>query len=152
MCPRRIFPDDDVAFVTARLETMIRWYGVVADAVLWQIAIFVGGVLNGDGVAVGEGQAAVPMTTASPVCRRCARRVFPACDVGLLMARLETVIRRQGLVSEPVLWQIVILAGDASLRVATPGPPNAAATMAASSTGMAAASAMHRRFTSYLLT
>jgi hypothetical protein len=112
----------------------------------------VGAVLDGDGVAVGDGQAAAPTTIASPVCRMCARRVFPDCDFGLLMARLETVIRCHGLPAEPVLWQIVILAGDASVRVAASGPPDAAATMAASKTGMAAASAMNRRFTSYLLT
>jgi CBS domain-containing protein len=142
-------PELEFGFVTARLETMMRRYGFVADPVLWQIAIFVGAVLDGDGVAVGDGQAAVPMTIASPVCRMCARRVFPDCDFGLLMARLETVIRCHP--AEPVLWQMVILASDASVRVATSEPPDAAATIAASGTETAAKSAINRRFMSYLL-
>jgi CBS domain-containing protein len=118
---------------------------------LWQIAIFVGAVLDGDGVAVGDGQAAVPMTIASPVCRMCARRVFPDRDFGALMARLETVIRCHGFPAELVLWQIVILVGDASVRVATSEPPDAADTIAASGTETAAKSAISRRFMSYLL-
>jgi hypothetical protein len=103
MWPRRIFPDDEFGLVTARLETMMSRYGFVADPVSWQIAIFAGGVLLGDGVAVVGGQAAAPTTIASPVCRRCPRRVSPDRELGLLMTRLETVIRRQGLLSEPVL-------------------------------------------------
>jgi hypothetical protein len=39
----------------------------VLDPVLWQIVIFVAGVVVGAGVAVGDGQAAVPTTIASPV-------------------------------------------------------------------------------------
>ena len=68
MWPRRIVPDDDFGFVIARLETRIRRYGVVLDPVLWQIVIRLGGVFVGAGVSVADGQAAVPTTTASPVC------------------------------------------------------------------------------------
>jgi hypothetical protein len=90
MWPRRIFPDDEVGFDTARLETVMRRYGFVVDPVLWQIVILVGGVLVGAGVAVGDGHAAVPTTTASPVWRRCARSTFPEREFGLVIARLET--------------------------------------------------------------
>src|SRR5215207_7867203 len=65
--PRRTLPAGEFGFVTARLEIVIRRYGVVLDPVLWQIVIFVAGVVVGAGVAVGDGQAAVPTTIASPV-------------------------------------------------------------------------------------
>ena len=80
--------------MTARLETVIRRYGFEAEPVLWQIVIRVAGALVGAGVADVDGHAAVPATTASPVCRRWARSVLPDFDFGFSIARLETVIRR----------------------------------------------------------
>jgi hypothetical protein len=143
-------PAGEFGFVTARLDTVIRRYGFVVELVLWQIVTFVGGVVVGAGVSVGDGHAAVPTTIASPAWRRWPRRTMPDFEFGFVIARLETVIRRQGLESEPVLWQIVILLGGVTVGVAT-SPPCAAATTPANSTGTAAAIAINRRFTSYLL-
>jgi hypothetical protein len=39
---------------------------------------------------------------------------LPAAEFGFAVARLETVIRRHGFVSEPVLWQIVSFVGAAA--------------------------------------
>jgi hypothetical protein len=145
MWPRSTVPDDDVGFVTARLDTVMRRYGFVADPVLWQIVIFVGGVLVGDGVTVGDGHEAVPTTTASPVWRRCPRSSLPERELGLLTARLETVIRRQGLASEPVLWQIVIWVGDA-VACGAASRLSAAAARPANVTVIAVRTAMTSRF------
>jgi hypothetical protein len=95
-------PDAELGFVTARLEIVIRRYGFESEPVLWQIVIFVAGVPVGAGVADADGHAAVPTTTASPVCRRWARSSLPEFDFGFAIARLETVIRRHGLDAEPV--------------------------------------------------
>ena len=81
----------------------MRRNGFVVEPVLWQIVIFAGGVLVGAGVTDGDGQAPVPTTIASPVCSRCARSVLPALEFGLVTALLESVIRRNGLLVEPVL-------------------------------------------------
>ena len=67
MWPRRILPDEELGFVTARLETVIRRYGVVVEPVLWQIVIRAAGVDVGVGVTLVDGHAAAPTTTASPV-------------------------------------------------------------------------------------
>jgi hypothetical protein len=96
-------PDADFGFVTARLDTVIRRNGFVLDPVLWQIVIFDGDAVVGDGVADGDGQAPVPTTIASPVCIRCARNNRPELELGLVTARLDTVIRRNALVADPVL-------------------------------------------------
>src|SRR4030095_9745404 len=96
MWPRSVLPAGEFGFVTARLDRVLRRYGVVADPVLWQIVIFVAGVLAGAGVAVGVGHAAVPTTIASPVWRMCARSSLPELDFGFVIARLETVIFRHG--------------------------------------------------------
>jgi hypothetical protein len=96
-------PDAEFGFVTARLDTVIRRNGFVLEPVLWQIVIFVGGVFVGDGVADADGQAPVPITIASPVCMRCALNTRPELEFGLVTALLDTVIRRNGLVLEPVL-------------------------------------------------
>jgi hypothetical protein len=101
--PRRTSPAGEFGFVTARLEIVMRRYGVVLEPVLWQIVIFAGDVFVGSGVRVADGHAAVPMTTASPVCFMCPRRAFPDFEFGFVHARLETVIRRHGLSSELVL-------------------------------------------------
>jgi hypothetical protein len=133
--------------VTARLEIVIRRYGLESEPVLWQIVIRVAGALVGAGVADADGHAAVPATIASPVCRRWARSVLPDFDFGFAMARLDTVIRRHGFDAEPVSWQMVNLEGAATVRVVAPSPW-AVTSAPASSTGAAAAIAMSRRFTS----
>jgi hypothetical protein len=65
--------------------------------------IFAGGVAAEAGVAETAGHAPVPITIASPVCSRWARRTPPALEFGLVTARLEIVIRRKVLLVEPVL-------------------------------------------------
>ena len=94
-------PEDDCGFVTARLEIVIRRYGVDVEPVLWQIVMRAAGVLVGGGVTVVLGHGADPMTTASPTWRMWARKTRPDCDFGLAHARDETLIRRH--VSDPVL-------------------------------------------------
>jgi hypothetical protein len=123
----------------------MRRYGFVADPVLWQIVIRVGGVLVGDGVTVGDGHAAVPITTASPVWRRCPRRSLPEREFGFAIARLETVIRRHGFESEPVLWQIVIFVA-AALDCAADSPPLATAPRLARTSGITVRVARISRF------
>lgn len=113
MWPRRTLPEAEFGLVTARLETVIRRNGFVVEPVLWQIVTFAGGVALGAGVAEAAGHAPVPTTIASPVCSKCARRTLPTLDVGLVIARLEIVMRRNELLVEPVLWQIVSFAGAA---------------------------------------
>ena len=96
-------PDGELGFVTLdRLETVIRRYGFVDEPVLWQIVIFVGDVAFGAGVTVGDGHAAVPTTIASPLWRKWPRRRRPDFDIGFVIARPETVTRRQVFESEPV--------------------------------------------------
>jgi hypothetical protein len=147
MWPRIVLPAGEFGFVTARLEIVIRRYGVVVEPVLWQIVIFAAGVFVGAGVTFADGHAAAPTTTASPVWRIWARSVRPDCDFGLVIARLETVMRRHGFVSDPVLWQIVNLLGGVTVCVAGPWPCAATASPA-NDTDTAAAVAIIRRFTS----
>jgi hypothetical protein len=128
---------------------VIRRYGFVLEPVLWQIVIFVAGVFVGAGVTVGDGHAAVPTTIASPVWRIWPPTTRPDFEFGFIHARLETVILRHGLESEPVLWQIVILLGGVTVCVVGSWP--CAATARPASIEAAAAVAMNRRFTSYLL-
>jgi hypothetical protein len=97
-----VLPGGEFGFVTARLEMVIRRYGFEVDPVLWQIVILVVGVLLGAGVSVGDGHAAVPTTTASPLCRMWPRNNRPDLDFGFIQARLEIVIRRHGFDAEPV--------------------------------------------------
>jgi hypothetical protein len=106
--------------------------------------IFAGGVSVEAGVADADGQAPVPITITSPVCRRCARRTRPVFEFGLVTARLEIEIRRNGLLVEPVLWQIVSLAGDASV-LAEASCPVATATSAASPSESRTTAEMSRR-------
>jgi hypothetical protein len=82
---------------------VIRRYGFVLEPVLWQIVIFAGGVAVGCGVTDADGHVPVPMTTTSPGCRRWAPTTFPELELGFVAARLETVIRRHGLLDDPVL-------------------------------------------------
>ena len=103
MCPRRTLPDADFGFVTARLDTVIRRNGFVLDPVLCQIVIFDAEVHVGDGVSDADGQAPVPTTIASPGCMRCPRNNRPELELGLVIARPETVIRRNAFVADPVL-------------------------------------------------
>ena len=140
----------ELGFVTARLEIVIRRYGFASEPVLWQIVIFVAGVLVGVGVRDADGHTAAPATTASPVCRRWARSSLPDFDFGFAIARLETVTRRNWFDADPVLWQMVNLEGAATVRVVAPSPW-AVTSAPASSTGAAAAIAMSRRFTFNLL-
>src|SRR5215204_645138 len=144
-CPRRVLPAGELGFVSARLEIVIRRYGFEVVPVLWQIVIFVGGVEDGAGVSEADGHAAVPTTTASPVCRMCARSVLPDADFGFVSARLETVMRRH--VSEPVLWQIVSFV-VVTVCFAASCPCAATATKLAE---RATAAAINRRFTWNLL-
>jgi hypothetical protein len=95
-------PDAELGFATARLEIVIRRYGFASEPVLWQIVIFVAGVLVGAGVTDADGHAAAPTTMASPVCLKWARSVLPDFDFGFAIAWLETVMRRHGLDAEPV--------------------------------------------------
>lgn len=60
-------PDNELGFVTARLEIVIRRNGLLVEPVLWQIVILVAGALVLGGVSAAAGHAAVPTTTASPV-------------------------------------------------------------------------------------
>ena len=96
-------PDAEPRFVTARLEIVIRRYGFEVEPVLWQIVIFVAGVLVGAGVTDADGHGALPTTTASPVCLRWARSNLPDFDLGFAIARLETVIWRIWFDADPVL-------------------------------------------------
>jgi hypothetical protein len=70
---------------------------------LWQIVILVAGVLVGADVAVVDGHGVVPTTIASPVWRMCARSSLPELDFAFVIARLDTVILRHGVLEEPVL-------------------------------------------------
>jgi hypothetical protein len=70
MWPRSVRPDAELEFIHARLETVIRRNGFVLEPVVWQIVIFAGGVLVGCGVSDADGQAPVPTTITSPLCRK----------------------------------------------------------------------------------
>jgi hypothetical protein len=87
---------------------------------------------------------AVPTITTSPMWRRWPHSVFPAAELELLTARLETTRRCQAFVADEVLWQIVSFAGAA---LAAAGARAGAIATAADAATQRAASRTKNAFT-----